>query len=1120
MGFNPISSEKCKRFNSLSGSEPSQLEYNLRCSVRREKNNGNDSYSSVESSDSNENQSKSLLELCILDGMHKNRDSRSKNKCLHTNVLTNNSSDATQSNPNLKQIDHVLGDKKRRNSNSTSSSHSVNRHLRERERKDKKLLRECINTGISKKISSEQLPSSSNIPKNVKSTSVAALESLQLPMVRGEVSYPSVPSTPAADVEKISTLNSREPELREDTIKDAVMAQKIVPDANPPSLGIDQMIMNGTGYDHETNSESSSNESFILDTTVSIQKSPLDVEPPSNKHKDPDLMLKSVERLTLEFVTSAENLRITQSSQPNSSCEQRKGSISLSTTNNTWNENTCPNDISFPSLSISPPKLDSNNIDNDEEDEDDDTQANHTELHDFAETPTNETKNAIFVDDAISTQPNSLETETDTLVASLPNTEQKSAQNGELQFQLGGEVTSLKVTPHYFSSVMTNSTIIAMEARTLALNLQHKNVSNSNYSLNSMELDHIGPPSGMDSFSGYYHNSAANSLQQNSSKIFCKSPKVPRKSIPAGIVARRALGQPLAVSSESVNSLSNVMLDNIKPPSLMDELLDSMMSVASIQSEIAEGQAGDDKSFSASISNYETAAGVPEIDENTVTLQSCCENLPLDEEQYTPLPSDNDFSSAESTPRKSHDSPLGFKNRTLTPKQKRKQAQERYKTYTIAADIMLNGEEEQNLQVWEADETLEIEINHDTTFEQGSLHYINCNPQSLISTEKCLSEEMSSIKALTHRLTYINAPFEEPTKSIESHHDDGKQLNSLEEDQNSETESNHDLNYEMSESPKIPRIIKNEAELKCNNGTTEVKTVRGGKKPAYVSPYAQTKMAKNKIITPVKISNSLKSKNTNVSPAKKSLSPSHNKKIEKIDEFTPQPALKREGTFVKDEPSLSTDQVPTVDPLSPTKNNPGHSNPSSTHSSPSHRASKLPTKLSPVTSKLKSVSASKKPTTPSSNIARKLPSPPKSAVSLSSNPSLYKSKAIQSNFPQRSNSNSAIRTTCTARIAVLSSRGSTTSPPSRSNSNLNGSALAKIQSTSKINQVQSRIAGIWKKIDEAHTKQTSTSSKKSSPKLQRSSTFDNTPCSSTTASKLKSKVGTKISYVRQTSTRK
>ena len=76
------------------------------------------------------------------------------------------------------------------------------------------------------------------------------------------------------------------------------------------------------------------------------------------KHKDPDLMLKSVDRLTHVLVTTAEYLRAHEVSAASELEAAAKKRMEGSCEEGTWNEDTCPNgDVSFPSLSFSPPKI-------------------------------------------------------------------------------------------------------------------------------------------------------------------------------------------------------------------------------------------------------------------------------------------------------------------------------------------------------------------------------------------------------------------------------------------------------------------------------------------------------------------------------------------------------------------------------------------------------------------------------------------------------------------------------------------------------------------------------------------------------------------------------------------
>ncbi|GBP07357.1 hypothetical protein EVAR_72214_1 [Eumeta japonica] len=237
-----------------------------------------------------------------------------------------------------------------------------------------------------------------------------------------------------------------------------------------------------------------------------------------------------------------------------------------------------------------------------------------------------------------------------------------------------------------------------------------------------------------------------------------KSPKFPRKILPAGLVARRALGHMpphLTSSVESINLSCNLLLDNIKPPSLMDELLDSMISVASIQSEIADDCAS--MATTVTVSNYETCAGGEDGD--TVTLQSCCDNLlPKDDELTlnegitTPLPSDCDLSSVESTPKKSGAaSPSSANKKTLTPKQKRKVIKDRFKTYTIATDMILSDELQRKLDEAQQDETLAIEITNLDEDEQRPQSESEQHSGNEIITTPAVEEELVKI-VIKHKL--------------------------------------------------------------------------------------------------------------------------------------------------------------------------------------------------------------------------------------------------------------------------------------------------------------------------------------------------------------------------------
>lgn len=319
------------------------------------------------------------------------------------------------------------------------------------------------------------------------------------------------------------------------------------------------------------------------------------------------------------------------------------------------------------------------------------------------------------------------------------------------------------------------------------------------------------------------------------------------------------------------------------------------------------------------------------------------------------------------------------------------------------------------------------------------------------------------------------------------------ELNSLEHDQNSETESCHGLDNNFSDiepdatkkniadgnlkdatSINGPKILKpGNSEEETNNTKENVefdksKAIRGRKKPAYVSPYSMqfqrnvaTRSPTKNISSPTSTSSANQNKTTlKTTKAAGTNILATNKSNE--NSAKPNQSIERQGTFVKEKPTASNIQVPIVGSTTGQQNN----------LSPS-RVSKLPTK--------KQIASPSKHLVKQNSNVRKLPT-----SHIAKNVTLVKAtpKISKATTPQRSNSNATLRITSTAvRNAVLSSRVSTTTPPSRSNSNLNGvptNTSAATSSTAplavKISQAQSRIAGIWKRVDEAKTKQQKTKS--------------------------------------------
>lgn len=118
-----------------------------------------------------------------------------------------------------------------------------------------------------------------------------------------------------------------------------------------------------------------------------------------------------------------------------------------------------------------------------------------------------------------------------------------------------------------------------------------------------------------------------------------------------------AVKQPHLVHMNSVSEI-----ETINPPSLLNEVTDVFNSLNDVNTEIINGDDATE-AFEDCCTHLTDA-----------TLQDCSNNA-------TPLPSD--YSSAESTPKRNK--PV---NKHLTPKQRRNLAKERYKTYTVAAEMV------------------------------------------------------------------------------------------------------------------------------------------------------------------------------------------------------------------------------------------------------------------------------------------------------------------------------------------------------------------------------------------------------------------------------------------------
>ncbi|XP_055619367.1 uncharacterized protein LOC129764380 [Toxorhynchites rutilus septentrionalis] len=353
----------------------------------------------------------------------------------------------------------------------------------------------------------------------------------------------------------------------------------------------------------------------------------------ADKHRNPDLMLRSVERLTQELVSTAEYLRTVSSS--GGTREEH----------NTWDDDvTSANDVSFPSLSVQAPRIGHSY------DDDDDDSATISEEIDSKSL-------GILGEQSSPKEEQKFTSKSPTYYQHNNNNNEEPWPTDAINFQLGGEVKHHHLVggiqrspPHpsgglSFSTVstLTSTTTIAFEATKVANNLQNMAIVESA----DVDLSQINAPFGADSIL----ISDCSDTEMTFRNEYCKI------QLPSGLVAKRALGHTF---NDSMNSLNN--LDSIGPPSIMDELMDSMISVASITSEVVDVDSGHAGTISAASDQYISSG------HSSLTLNSSVENLI----KFSPA-----LNMGYVTP--------GGNSTPMSPKraERRQAMKDRYKTYTI-----------------------------------------------------------------------------------------------------------------------------------------------------------------------------------------------------------------------------------------------------------------------------------------------------------------------------------------------------------------------------------------------------------------------------------------------------
>lgn len=877
----------------------------------------NESASSLDSC-GKDDASRSILEQCIMNGINKvvKKDS-SKSRVVAASTK--------------KSMLPTLSSK-------PGTSKAVKTEKRVQEKKDKELLQECITTGILRNTRSDLAQNLSHLSisesKNVKATSVIVTDNHQCARTIADVVAKGDESSNNDNKTKSVKADGTSYKRTESLDRDECIASgretsrqaSLMMQQNGSSKSFDMNFLLGSGEesilersneypaaklsmgnfgDFEDDSMEVSNEFMTDNENLAEAK----IE---DKHKDPDLMLKSVDRLTQELVSTAEYLR--QNNAYTISDEISYEQKMSGSNNNTWND-----DNSFPSISMSAPMIGSTN---------DEATIATDRIYPMPE----ETPNQLLDDKTPTNENYIFDTRED----------QIDGPPARIEFKVGGEIGTQPINRTSFvsfgptsietCSTMSNSTIVQVEAKRIAnkLTSMTNRLMDSTNSL--LDLENVRPPSSMDCIS--LNSFCDSSIQQSPMRQA-------RKSLVTGLVAKRALGQTVFSGSiESMNSIHNI--DSIRPPSMMDELLDSMISVDSIVSEIVDPTM-------MGLSNYETA--LDDDMDDSLTLRSC-QDLTNDDAMTLTF---SDFSSAESTPKKKRNS------RASTPKQKRQADKDRYKTYTIQVDMLLKEQQEQ-MQGSSSNGSMKRSLNARQRRQEDRQRFetqIISSPPHESSRRKeeperfktfnlaAEADDDQSIRAMTENFKFIrngvtlaNAIVDTAGIRIKLNQiKSGGKITPQAEDsleyerQNSETESQRDLKNSLNSS------VENENSPASINSQPEQPKTKA--RNSYISPYRMTtritptKSKSVKVMKTPTIANvvnrnqglELKSPNSASKKAKAATTkcivnaiPSKNSKpvtTPTQPQETPAAPI-RQGTFIQDEPTL--ENVPVVNDASPAKN--------------------------------------------------------------------------------------------------------------------------------------------------------------------------------------------------------
>lgn len=367
----------------------------------------------------------------------------------------------------------------------------------------------------------------------------------------------------------------------------------------------------------------------------------------------------------------------------------------------TWNDNTCPDDVTFPTISGSVHMVSSI----------------RSEVVDpgLALPDLLEKSDAVNMSSSRPDLTDKLDEEHTEASLNLPLTDIKFDSDRLLENVPQPSFISLVDDGEQkLDSLMSSA--IEREAARLAAQLKRSPyvMETSVTSLTSLDLDNVKPPSNLGSLLSL---SASGQWDESSAQTSKKSQKSRKKSLPVALMVKRALSNSMHQgSSEHLDSNPISFLENVKPPFEMEQIdmESSMVSVSSIVSEVAEFREKTQVvfDFKQPIQDFplcntfntvfqdldkvnppslfdEMAESTMEIEQTTVNqvYDDCVSTLnvvtdiPSGSENCTPLPSD--VSSVESTPKRQ-------RSNYLTPKEKRHISKDRYHTYTITDSVTEN----------------------------------------------------------------------------------------------------------------------------------------------------------------------------------------------------------------------------------------------------------------------------------------------------------------------------------------------------------------------------------------------------------------------------------------------